>query len=259
MNFLRFVLTPVSAMLVLSGCTTAPMRAPNEYASAIEYTDALYKHWPTLSYSSVPPKTPDGGTYRAYVAVLCSSPRFSLADQIEKPLANYCAARGGRYAAGVCVPANAAKGQGALFAVSMATSTCFMEEQTPVKVSIKVLEPSGNPADPADPAYTSARFAMGALTPAEQAQRDTVTAARDRKIAEAAAAKLAMELPYMRKRGAQVCQSQGRATLMGYVEDFSEEKLQIRVADCSYGPGLRCNFRAEILWDYPDNWHLCNG
>ena len=68
-------------------------------------------------------------------------------------------------------------------------------------------------------------------------------------------------LPQMRKIGAKVCKNQDGNTYVGYVENISDEKLQIRVNNAyvtrvpAYSPA---NFKPEIIWDYPMMWDLCN-
>lgn len=247
--------SPLILLLVtLSGCAIAPMRAPSEYASSLDYVDALYKHWPVLKLSRYRPGPYDRGTYRGNVIQWCSNPNFSWNDQVEQPLSSYCSARDGRYVNGACI--RNGDDREVIFAADARNDRCPTEDRdkAPILVSIHVVEPV---VSTADPGYIAARTQLGVLTPQERVQLDTIAIIRKNKEAEAAAAQLARDLPFMRKRGAQVCHRKGTATFVGYVEDFSEDKLQIRVADCVYGNGLHCNFRAEILWDYPENWRLC--
>jgi hypothetical protein len=75
-------------------------------------------------------------------------------------------------------------------------------------------------------------------------------------------ARLQEELPLMRKRGARVCMTQSGSSVVyrGYVEDFSDEKLKIAVAEAflANSPATRpTGFQPNTLWDYPVLWRLC--
>ncbi len=74
--------------------------------------------------------------------------------------------------------------------------------------------------------------------------------------------RLQEELPQMRKRGARVCLMEDGSSVVyrGYVEDFSEEKLKIAVAEAflANSPSTRpTGFQPNTLWDYPVRWRLC--
>jgi hypothetical protein len=73
---------------------------------------------------------------------------------------------------------------------------------------------------------------------------------------QAAAALLAAK----RKIGARLCRQEGLSTVIGYVEALADEKVQIRISE-SYltkSPGYQAgDFQQRIIWDYPDNWLLC--
>jgi hypothetical protein len=68
-------------------------------------------------------------------------------------------------------------------------------------------------------------------------------------------------LPFLRKVGAKVCREQGGNTFVGFVENFTDEKLQIRLTNAfvtsvpTYRPG---GFTPGIIWDYPNEWKLCS-
>ncbi|MHB1117784.1 hypothetical protein [Sideroxydans sp.] len=67
-------------------------------------------------------------------------------------------------------------------------------------------------------------------------------------------------IPWMKKVGARICQAQGYILYTGFVESFTDEKLQIRVAEArmrdnpQWAPG---DFQPHIVWDSPLNWDLC--
>lgn len=74
--------------------------------------------------------------------------------------------------------------------------------------------------------------------------------------------RLEAELPQMRKRCARVClvDSSRPFVYRGYVEDFTDEKLKIAVAEAFMpnSPGLQPGgFQPHTLWDYPNRWRTC--
>lgn len=69
-----------------------------------------------------------------------------------------------------------------------------------------------------------------------------------------------MNLPLVRKLGTKICKQQGQFLYVGYVESFTDEKLQIRVADALIAANHNyrdSGFTPSIVWDSPMNWDLC--
>ncbi len=67
-------------------------------------------------------------------------------------------------------------------------------------------------------------------------------------------------LPLVRKQGAKVCRVQGQILYVGFVEAFTDEKIQIRVADALINENRNyrmTDFTPGIVWDSPLNWDLC--
>lgn len=74
--------------------------------------------------------------------------------------------------------------------------------------------------------------------------------------------RLKEELPLMRKRGTRVCRLESNTMVMyrGYVEDFTDEKLKISLAEAflANAPAIRpTGFQPHTLWDLPVRWRLC--
>ena len=67
-------------------------------------------------------------------------------------------------------------------------------------------------------------------------------------------------LPLIRKIGTKICKTQNEFIYIGFVENITDDKIQIRVADAvlainhSVRPG---GFSPSIIWDNPLNWDLC--
>lgn len=67
-------------------------------------------------------------------------------------------------------------------------------------------------------------------------------------------------LPLVRKIGAKICLVKGEYLYVGYVESFTDEKIQIRVADAVLNQNRsyrNASFSPTIIWDSPLNWDLC--
>lgn len=76
----------------------------------------------------------------------------------------------------------------------------------------------------------------------------------------AAAERLVSERPLKQRVGAQICQLQSEWVRVGYVEQVTADKLQIRISDIYRQgmPGMHPGgFREFIVWDGPDAWSLC--
>jgi hypothetical protein len=86
-------------------------------------------------------------------------------------------------------------------------------------------------------------------------------AARQREAAQAALIERRRQnLPQVMKQGAQVCRLQGQLLYVGFVEAFTDQKIQIRVADAVVNENRNVHltdFTPSIVWDSPLNWDMC--
>lgn len=67
-------------------------------------------------------------------------------------------------------------------------------------------------------------------------------------------------LPQVRKLGARICRVQNEFLHIGFVEDITDEKIQIRVAEARFNQDrnlVLTNFQPVIIWDSPLNWDRC--
>ncbi|WP_342133576.1 hypothetical protein [Hydrogenophaga sp. OTU3427] len=72
--------------------------------------------------------------------------------------------------------------------------------------------------------------------------------------------RLAIELPKMKMRGARVCKNVGDSTYIGYVEDFTDDKLRVLIQDgfLTLSPYIKSKVDAgTIWWDQYIVWRLC--
>lgn len=117
--------------------------------------------------------------------------------------------------------------------------------------------------------YLQVLKAAGYKTKAEIDERErqkaiaATAAAEQQRVANqnaerAEAARLAAERPKKSLVGARICNEQHGYQLIGFTEAFSRDtgKIQVRVVGTSSGvtPG---GWTPGIIWDYPDNWRLC--
>jgi hypothetical protein len=129
-----------------------------------------------------------------------------------------------------------------------------------------VIEPAGARNHPG---YVAALRRVGYVTVSEaKALEDAEQVrqlAQSRKIEQLAAVERERhlaELPTMRKRGTTICRADPVSgnTSKGYVEDSTDEKIQIRVAEAfrtgapNFKPG---GFQPQVIWDIPARWRLC--
>jgi hypothetical protein len=67
-------------------------------------------------------------------------------------------------------------------------------------------------------------------------------------------------LPLIRKVGTKVCRLQGQILYIGFVENVTDDKIQIRVADAVVEQNHNArlgSFSPSIIWDNPLNWDIC--
>lgn len=68
------------------------------------------------------------------------------------------------------------------------------------------------------------------------------------------------QLPLVRKVGSKICQLHGQILTIGFVESFTDEKIQIREVDAVVNGNRNVHlgsFTPNIIWDSPLNWDLC--
>jgi hypothetical protein len=58
-------------------------------------------------------------------------------------------------------------------------------------------------------------------------------------------------------RGLRICQQGELGTYIGFVEDFTDSKVKIHVANYGGKSYTVSGFREGTIWDYPKNWYVC--
>lgn len=125
---------------------------------------------------------------------------------------------------------------------------------------VRVVEPTGSTNASV---YVARLRQLGFKTQADLAS-DRANAAmlakeRDRQ-RELDADRRAAMVPRLRQRGTRIWHVEGTQITVGYVEDSTETKLQIRVAGTylTQYPKVKVGgSQPQIIWDFPARWDLC--
>jgi len=248
----------VLATGVLTGCATNKFDGQGaQTASAL--TVALELHHSGLVdrpfvATSTPPDP--SGQYRLLTRWWCEpNTRANSVDAAKVEYSALCSRLGGSFQGDFCVRS------------SNADDVLFMAQiiRTPKScvngTSVRVIEPSGRLSAPA---YLGALRSQGFKSSEERATDQAHAAAlsreRDRQRVLDADRRAAM-VPRMRERGTRVCRVEGFTTTVGFVEDSTETKLQIRVVTAyrTGAPNLQLGgFQPHVTWDVPARWELCD-
>jgi len=191
----------------------------------------------------------------------CENPAIkrNLLQEATAEVQALCERRGGKQAGRFCKDAN--DPDVVLFSASVVRR---QEAGACDRIQGAVIEPAGVRNHPG---YVAALRRVGYMTLSEAKVLEHAERARQlaqsRKLDQLAAAERdrhLAELPMMRKRGTTVCRAESGNTLKGYVEDSTDEKLQIRVAEAfrtgvpNFKPG---GFQPQVIWESPAKWRLC--
>jgi len=252
-----FVYTVLAAGL-LAGCA---MRKFDGQAAqtASELTIALELHHSGLVgrpfvATSAPPDP--SGQYRLMTRWWCEpNAKASSVDAARVEYSALCSRAGGSFEGNFCVkPSNPDD-------VSFAVQIVQAPRPCANGTSVRVVEPTGSLSAPAYLGMLrSAGFRTSEERATDQAHAASLGRERERQRALEADRRTAM-VPRMRERGTRVCRVEGATTAVGFVEDSTETKLQIRVVNAyrTGAPSLQLGgFQPHITWDVPARWELCD-
>lgn len=121
---------------------------------------------------------------------------------------------------------------------------------------ITVVEPTLQP-----PSVDYVRLVMtaGFVT---QAMQEANTRAAEMSAARRAAderARLALDWPRMRVKGQMVCRDDGRIRYVGFVEDFTDERMKVSLTQATFGSTgwSPTSFKPGVIWTTPEGWTPC--
>jgi hypothetical protein len=251
----------LAGLAVLAGCASGPRTADE---SAIDLGRKVVKDSiPTAGIvlqamlELAPPQ--DKGSYRT------DRQRFCMADernirQGRQIFADLCRAKGATYEGAFCRKSPDSD--------DVAFMAKFERQGVVGCYTLDVAEPKPGASNADYQKYlldqgfvTAARRQQEALAAQEVAQ---ARAGRQLQIDEARRraeeARLAMELPSMKKRGARVCKTDNDRVFSGFVEDFTDEKLKVLVTGgyMARTPSIQVQVPTGTMhWDYFVSWRLC--
>ena len=246
----------LAAALLLAGCVTKPYEG--EPRSASELTIALATHHSGLVDGVFLKKdTPAdaSGQFRTVIRYWCEpNASKSTVPEAQSSFASLCTRLRGEWQEPYCL------------SPSDRDRVHFMAQIIPARAcangtAVRVLEPM---SDPMAPAYVAALRGLGFRNKDDLAKDKAQAVVRERDAAARAVAEAerrAAMLPTMRQRGTRVCRSEAGNTWVGFVEDSTDAKLQIRVVSAfnaripQYQLG---GFQPHIIWDVPGRWDLCD-
>lgn len=253
----------VSGAIALGGCASNP-KTVNSSVLDVAHSVVL---------SSVPlaglpvhaalgkPAVKERGSYRTTSENFCPANGGSLVRAREQ-FVELCTAKGGTYAGSFCRRA----GDG--------DDVPFMAKLIPTGagscMTLIVAEPTSLAAAPGYVAFLASNGYQTAEARRQAAEAHAAESARRAAEAQAAAAaqaarvqaRLGVELPRMKKRGTLVCTDDGREAFVGYVEDFTDEKLKVLVTRGHRSQAPSLGIRVEpgtVRWDEFAVWRLCTG
>ena len=276
----------LAAMLLLAGCVTLPAVLPPEHpmSQANEYMAKLATErrvarrqasatsakaedrLESLLLGNAPvkpvkpdtarPKVIEGNGYRQLEQSYSGRDGESYVQlgQWIEALRYACDRQGGRFDGKFC----AANGDPdrVLFMVTVERGVNRMLNDA-VSYHLTLVEPT---VQPTSAQYRSMLLAAGFTT---QATRDARTRAAQDAAAQTAAAeraRLAVDWPRMRVKGQMVCRKEESIQYVGYVEDFTDERMKVSVAQAKFGSSGNWSlggFQPHTVWTTPEGWAPC--
>jgi hypothetical protein len=246
----------------LAGCALGPKKAED---SAIALGKGLVLQSVPLGGMAVQALVSAGdgedrGSYKYKSDLFCQSNLRAL-DNIRTEFAKLCEVKGARYDGQFCVQPQGT--DQVLFSarVERNGSGCY---RLNVSEAVVVGSPEYLEFLVGQAGYETAETRSGKLAAQQAAQAEARAKAQIERQAKLKLemARLERELPQMRKRGARVCIAEpvNSVVYLGYVEDFTDEKLKITVAEAflSTSRSVRpTGFQPHVMWDEPVRWRLC--
>jgi len=260
----RCRLAALGIAVALAGCASAPITAGD---SAIALGKNLVLDSVPLGGLAVQALVSvgdgeDRGSYRYKSQLFCQTSSQALAN-IRQKFAILCGRKGGDFENQFCVSRDGV--DRVLFSAQLehqGVGSCY---RLNVSEAITVGSPDYLQFLVSKAGYETADAKAARVA----SQRASTARVRARAEAEQQAyqaremERLRVELPLMRKRGARVCRSESNGmevVYRGYVEDFTDEKLKIALAEAflAGSPTIRpTGFQPHTLWDFPVRWSLC--
>lgn len=248
-----------AALLAVSGCTTdRPLPDPASQTSLIEYVQGLRRDTSTLLdrvAAEIPSPVEELPDYRIWGDFWC--PRHlqvHSTDDVIRQVAVYCESKNGIYREPLC---HATRDPDEILFYAAFRRNIDRCQNVAATVDVRIVEP--RPGKEESTAYVQRLHQLGFRSEAEVAAERVKSQERRRMERE----RIAEELPLLRTKGTKVCSERDGWLYAGYVEDSTDRKIKISVADQYIvnpdgRPGVRNpQYRPESIWDFPQRWFVC--
>jgi hypothetical protein len=261
------------AALAVAGCaTTTNVKLPDpaQQSSVIEYVRELRLATATLGDAALvrvlPASASDYPEYRLWWNTWC--PRHEElhnGPQLMERIRGFCRVHGGVFREPFC--ADPGDPSSVLFFARFDSkaATCG-GAATPVGVQLAEPKPGAEKGA----AYIQILHNVGWLSPLERHAADEIQAKKEAAADAAASAaaraddeRVVRELPLLKTRGTRICRQEGEWIFVAFVEDATDRKVQIRIADAQYARDPSSRIRpggftpGQIQWDFPERWRVC--
>lgn len=259
----RHTIAALGFAVALAGCASGPITAEN---SAIALGKSLVLDSVPLGGLAVQAMVSAGdgedrGSYRYKSQLFCQTNAQALAN-IRQKFAILCGRKGADFDDQFCASRDGV--DRVLFSAQLERQGAGSCYRLNVSEAVTVGSPDYLQFLVSKAGYETADVKAAKLASQQAAAAEARARAQAEQQAYQAreAQRLQDELPLMRRRGARVCRSEFNGTIVyrGYVEDFTDDKLKIALAEAflANSPTTRpTGFQPHTLWDYPGRWRLC--
>lgn len=261
-------------ILLISGCVNMAAKKPTvSYSSSIvdtlsQYYEAsqagLISPYKLFDPSGKNPGVVDGNEYRMFRRWWCLD-SSSTKGELESLISGHCSANGGVFKNGWC---SDKKSESPIYKVSVGkagmvgkkSSTAFCS--TGEDIGVLAYEKNSNISNQSWLDISTAQ--LGFESPSEFTQRLKKEREEKWRTSQEKLKKKTEQanLVLASKRGTRICKDfdRGDHVYVGYIEDKTDEKIKINVAQAVYKRNARFSvngFQPTLIWDYPNNWYVC--
>jgi len=273
--------TSLAVALTLAGCVTPPATLPadhpliqaNEYMAELatarriaqkqeiarsskpldRLDDKLFGDAPVKPVQPVAPrpKVTEGPGYRQFTETYAYTEPSVQLNHWNEAFRRACGRHGGTLVSDTFCSAKNDPDR-VLFIVNIRPG----RGSTSVWFDITLVEPT---VQPASAEYTRQLLAAGFVTQAVREGRARAAEAATAGRVEAERARLAIDWPRMQVRGQMVCKEDGQIRYVGYVEDFTNERMKVSVTQATVGSTgwSPTSFKPGVVWTTPEGWAPC--
>lgn len=259
---MRLIATISTTLLILTGCVNqfASMPKSSTTTDPIEYVDqyASASEKGLINPLAFVGGRDDGDNYRKYKKSWCAV-HDSGPNNLKAELNKICEVKGGELRDAWCVESST---DTPLFKMNIANST--LSCSSGISTFAEVISPLSE-VSTTDSKWRALAKNNGFKTAVElelaeqkfQADLEVKKMALKQKIIRDQQHQEAERKQMISTRGLRICQKGELGTYIGFVEDFTDSKVKIHVANYGGKSYTVSGFRESTIWDYPKNWYIC--